>query len=296
MSFARPTGSRFAFFAALPFVLFGILAFSLPAPEPPGGLPLSGLLGLDGVLVLFLVVLWPYHRGGRLAAGMAAVWLAALLAWLLATGVAEFPSAVAFRKLLLGPVVVGSLAYACGAFALRARPPWRLARDWHRNRVRAREEARAHAARKQARATWTRFLELRPEARVARVQVRLRGSDGDGSEMPVCRSDGEHEFEFQRTVKTILIWGTVLDAGPETVRIQLRSRDGSLVVGTCEAHLRRVYDWELVMRDGAIEGGWSLRAFGEFPSRLGIRPPKRVLRRLRRCRPLPIPASGTPAR
>lgn len=288
MSFAKPTGNRLPFFVALPFALYGIAAFTLPPPGQPGSWPLSAVLTFDGLLALSLVFLWPYHRLRRLVAGIAAVFFAVLLAWLVFTGVSELPSPVAFRKLLLGPVLAGCPAYLCAYFALRGRPLWVPAR-WLRREA---PDPLLLAVRAQAGASWTRFLERWPSARAARVQVQIHGQG-----TPICLPGGApaNQIEFRRAINALTIWGKVLEASPESVRVELRSRDHSLVVGTCEAQLRQVCDWELVMRDGTIEGAYGLRAYAALASKLGTRLPGRDRRRLRRCRPLPTPTSGIPA-
>ncbi len=309
MSFAAPTGSRFAFFAVLPFALFGIAAVTFPVPVHLKTEAVAAVVAFDGLVVLCLLALWPYHRlwfAHRLLAGMAAVFLSGVLAWSIGTGVSELPSLDAFGKLLFGLFVVGILAFLAGFFAFHGRPPWLDAEWWPLDDL--------LAAREPARASWERFVERWPSARAALVQVRLHDPDyevvsgtpallgGDvhanviefrEPEESAEVTPEEHEEEDGDPWAAIAIWGEVLEASPERVRVRLSPPEpGSFEVPPmCEVDRRQVCDWELEMPDGSIEGAYGLRARAASARHHGVRLPRSVRRRLRRCRPLPEPAS-----
>lgn len=244
------------FFAVLPFALFGIVVITFPVPVHWDAAA-AWVLALDGVLVLCLIGLWPYHRlwlVRRLLAGMAAV---------------------SFGRTALGesePLALDDLIAA----RKKARESWAcFVERWPLART-ALVQVRLHLPEYEDQAG-TPVLFARG-AHVTVVELREReDTPEDDAWEPVA----------------FAVWGEVLDASPHRVRVRLDATvpESFDVPATCEVDRRQVCDWELEMPDGSLEGGYGLRVRAALAWKNGTWLPRMVRRRLRRCRSLPEPTS-----
>lgn len=256
----------FKFWTLAPALVLGMSVILMPG-GPWDEEHVGAVILCEAAGVLLLFSLWPYHRLPFVRRALAGLVAATYLVYAFD---ALWPQVFDWRGssnpvlALAGLIVIGA---PCTLYALLGRFRWRpapLAIDP--------DEPLLLRASDQARARIPRLFELWPDAAEAHVRFPFESQPADEEEgiEPLV----EH------------LWGKVLTLAPRSVSVRVLTPPvyGTLEQETLELPLANVSDWEVELRDGSLEGGFTTRAMVAWAEREGQDVPVEITRRLPRYR------------